>query len=552
MNIQEFSSLVKQKYPDAISTDGRKYSDIPDDQLTRMVVEKNPVYRDQISDYQVLEKPKVQEGTFKAGGVFGQTGADILNSATHGLQMVGQDIGHAIRGKQDQATIQQYATNAQTLTDLANKQTDPTLKQHYAQMAVQSLNAGKQAGLDLKGRTPEQIVGDVLEAGVETAGALSLGLGAVGLAGGGAAATAEQIAAQGTKTLGQKVIQGGIDGAKIGGGFGAAQGVASNMQNEGSVSDVVEGGIKSGLAGAAGGAVIGGAAGGISGAVQGIKNMRSPENIAEKELSKIEEMISPKLTAKETKLAESQGRIVKGKEPGLFTRGKPDVVISDDEVMKNAPIIQKNIPGAAKMDEATLADELKMKASEIAQELKPQLREIPASGKTITKINKDWEELMLKQRQETQFIDNLKGNKNEQKLFERRVKSISSNSTLDDIWEAAKSYDESIPENVKNATELSDSKLQYRKEMWLENRRIFKSAINDAANGLGDISKKAFSDMTAMYDSRENIISKAKVVNKPTSSKAVRALKSPAAKAIGSGLGIGAVAGGVIHTLGGK
>ncbi len=446
----------------------------------------------------------------------------FLSSATHGLQNVGKDIGQGIMGKTNQDTIQGYATNATTLTDLAAKQTDPALKQKYATMATQMLEDG---------RTPEQIVGDVLEAGVETAGALSLGLGAVDLAGAGSKVALEQ----GAKTFGQKVGEGAITGAKVGGGFGATQGAAEGLQNQGNINEVASSTITKGLEGAAGGAVIGGVAGAAPDVLSGIgeKLSSTPEKLSEQELSKIQETISPKLTAKEQQLAESQGRVVKGKEPGFFLSGKPDTVIPSDQVMKNSEIIQKNIPGAANMDEATLADELKIKSSEVAQELKPKLQEIPASGKSITKMNNDWANIKAQQSETPEFQD-APGSKAFQKQFETRLKEISSDSNLNDIWESAKSYDESVPENVKNATELSDAKLQYRKEMWLENRRIFKNAINDASDGLGKESKKAFEDMTAMYDSRENIISKAKVKVKGGPSKISKAANSlPGKVAIG-------------------
>lgn len=224
---------------------------------------------------QPTTQPQQQQGVFKAGPILGQKGADILNSATHGLQMVGQDIGQGIMGKQNQDTIQSYATNAQTLSQLAAKQNDPALKQKYANMATQMLQDGKQAGLDLKGRTPEQIVGDILEAGTESAAAISLGLGGVGLAGAGS--TAEATGGQVAKTFGQKFLQHGIEGAKIGAGFNAASGVATGLQNQGNTEQVIGEGIKGGLVGGALGFGIGGVAGVAPELMQGAKEL--PGNI---------------------------------------------------------------------------------------------------------------------------------------------------------------------------------------------------------------------------------------------------------------------------------
>lgn len=47
--------------------------------------------------------------------------------------------------------------------------------------------------------------------------------------------------------------------------------------------------------------------------------------------------------------------------------------------------------------------------------------------------------------------------------------------------------------------------------MWLENRSILSSTINDTATGLGDESKIPFSQMSDMYDAKENIAAKAKI-----------------------------------------
>lgn len=193
---------------------------------------------------------------------------------------VGQDIGRAISGgdKQMNTVVKTYTDNAQTLTDLAGRQTDPSLKGKYMAMAASDLADAQKAGLDLKGKTPEQVIGDVLGAGVEAAGALSLGLGAVGLAGAGA--VAEGAAAQGAKTFGQKVIQGGIQGAKIGGGFGVAQGTAEGLQSNGNVGDVVKSGAIGGLVGAAGGGLIGGAGAVAPELMQGAKGL--PGKIVDK------------------------------------------------------------------------------------------------------------------------------------------------------------------------------------------------------------------------------------------------------------------------------
>ena len=209
----------------------------------------------------------------KQAGILGDAGVGIFDSLTHGLQMVGQDIGQGIMGKTNQQTIQSYATNAATLTDLAAKQTDPTLKQKYTDMATSMLKDGQQAGLDLKGRTPEQIIGDVLEAGVETGTAITGGLGVADLLGAGGEAVAEQGVGKASQSLGQKIIKGGLTGAKYGGAIGAGQGTAQGLQSQGNTSQVVGSGITGGLIGAGTGAVLGAGIPAVAGGVGKIGEM---------------------------------------------------------------------------------------------------------------------------------------------------------------------------------------------------------------------------------------------------------------------------------------
>ena len=51
MNTQEFANSIRTKYKDAVASDGRKYSDIPDAELVSKIVEKYPVYKTQITDF---------------------------------------------------------------------------------------------------------------------------------------------------------------------------------------------------------------------------------------------------------------------------------------------------------------------------------------------------------------------------------------------------------------------------------------------------------------------------------------------------------------------
>ncbi len=243
------------------------------------------------------------------------------------------------------------------------------------------------------------------------------------------------------------------------------------------------------------------------------------------ELSKIQDMIQPKATTKEVRLAQTEGRLVKGQEPTLFKSGTADEILPSDKTVKASQTIQQQIPGASAMNETELHNALDSKITDTAQALKPEMQNVPIDQKATGKVFDQWNALKDSQAKEPDFLDHETGNKALQNQFETRLKALQwdiqdpvtgkmkapTPKTLDDFWEARKSYDDSVPDNVKKANSMSDSKLQYRKQMWLDNRKILTDAINDAETGLGDTSKKAFSDMHDMYNAKEGLLSKAKL-----------------------------------------
>lgn len=51
MDTTTFANSVRQKYPNGVASDGRSYRDISDAELTHKIVQKYPVYKDQVNDY---------------------------------------------------------------------------------------------------------------------------------------------------------------------------------------------------------------------------------------------------------------------------------------------------------------------------------------------------------------------------------------------------------------------------------------------------------------------------------------------------------------------
>ncbi len=257
---------------------------------------------------------------------------------------------------------------------------------------------------------------------------------------------------------------------------------------------------------------------------------------AEKEVVSITDKITPKLTVKETRLATKEGRLLKGKDPTLLRGGTPDTVIPSDKVIKSSQTIQREIPGAAKMKEPELYTALEGRTSDMAQKLKPEMRKVPIKPETIDKITSDWETIKKSQLNDPYTPNNVNVKKL-QSDFETRLRKSKADS-MDDLWETRKGYDASVPINVKQATSLSSDSLQAQKEIWLQNRKILNDAMNDLENGMGETSKKAFADMTDMYHAKENLLSKAKVVNEGQLSKIKQWVKeNPWKSAVGGYLG---------------
>lgn len=228
-----------------------------------------------------------------------------------------------------------------------------------------------------------------------------------------------------------------------------------------------------------------------------------------KATAKIQDTISPKPTVKEAKLAQSQGRFVQGKERTLFKAGTADSITPSPKVVKATETIQRNIPGADTMNESQLHDALQAKITETAQNLKPVMKATPIKPEIIQKINDDWTALKKTQMQEADATDEPNVRK-QQAQFEARLQK-SGNSNMNDLWETRKTYDDSVPENVKKANSMSSDSLQSKKQIWLQNRDVLTNAINDTESGMGEASQKPMSDMHDMYNAKEGIISKTRV-----------------------------------------
>jgi hypothetical protein len=287
---------------------------------------------------------------------------------------------------------------------------------------------------------------------------------------------------------------------------------------------------------------IGNAADKVKGVVSDTASKLNPLADNSTDLEKIKDTITPKMTPKEAKLAETQGRLIKGQPATMFKSGTADQIATSDAQLKQVNTISRLIGSkeAASMDEPTLYSALDDKITETAKNLQPEMEKVGVNPATVEKITNDWEALKKSETENADASDE-KNVAKTQAQFEKRLQT-SGNKNMNDLWNTAKEYDKSVPENVKKANSLSSESLQTKKALWLGRRAILKNAINDTSNGLGKTSKSSFSDMSDMYEAQKGILSKAKVDTVPEASKLSQAYNSKPGKIIRgvakAGLGI--------------
>ncbi len=244
-------------------------------------------------------------------------------------------------------------------------------------------------------------------------------------------------------------------------------------------------------------------------------------------LLKIQDLISPKANAKEIKLAIAEGRIAPGQEPTLLRDGTPDQILPSDKIVQASKTIRQQIPGSETMSQPELHGALDRKIEQISKKLKPEMQKVPLTDNIINNIHEAWN--FIKQKQlddpytstganleklqsqfETKFLDPIT-NKTFTGDMSSAVGVEGAAPTMDNLWDVAKAYDESVPANVKNASAISTDTLQTQKSIWLQNRAILRNAITDAKTGLGKPSQQAFSDMHDMFNAQKGIQSSYKL-----------------------------------------
>ncbi len=264
------------------------------------------------------------------------------------------------------------------------------------------------------------------------------------------------------------------------------------------------------------------------------------------EAMKIQDLIAPKTNLANNRIALKEGRILPGQEPGFLRDGTPDQILPSDKQIQASGTILKKIPGAADMTQPELHGALGQQVEKLSNTLKPEMQKVPITDDVLGKIQDSWNELKSKQLEDPYASTGANIDKLQSQFETKFLKPIvdkrfstelntnlgvpDAGPNMNDLWDTAKAYDNSVPQNVKNANVSSSDALNTQKSIWLQNRSILRNAINDSATGLGKTSQSAFSDMTDMFNAQKGIESSFKLAKEGAASGVKKLLDTPAGK----------------------
>lgn len=261
---------------------------------------------------------------------------------------------------------------------------------------------------------------------------------------------------------------------------------------------------------------------GLGEAAQGIA--KTAKSLGQKKLNQLEELISPKITAAETKNIIKQGRGSRTPESTLFGK-KPDLIETPDIIKRGAQVLSERVDGIkkliAKKDDIGIFNAAKAEGAKIAQELRPEMKALSLRPETIKNMAANWVKTKKAQLDSIDFAAAPSVGKKVQQKFELVLDDLSKpvkdelgkfrTKTLDDAWNRAIEYDNLFDKSVKAATSTSPVSKQLQKTLWLESRDILRGILKDEAKGLGETAKKAFRDMTDLHAVQESLLGKIKL-----------------------------------------
>lgn len=284
-----------------------------------------------------------------------------------------------------------------------------------------------------------------------------------------------------------------------------------------------------------------GAVGDVLGGVRNVVSP-SPETVATAQMTKLQETISPKINAKEIKLAVKEGRFVGGSDPSLLLDGTPDTIIPSDKTVQVSKTVADNIPGVHDMKPSEIVTASAQKGAQLRDQLTPIMKATPVTPDVVDKITNDWATLQAKQNSDIYMSRSIDLPRS-QADFQNNYLMKSKSGNMNDIWQTTQAYDASVPLRVKEANALSSPELQGQKSIWLKQRSILADATHRVSTGLDTTAASDFKTMSDLYLAQANIMSKLTKLGSRESAKIVQWVKDNKIKAGLAGLVVGSVTG---------
>lgn len=229
-------------------------------------------------------------------------------------------------------------------------------------------------------------------------------------------------------------------------------------------------------------------------------------------VEKIAEEIAPVPTKKEIRRAIEEGRKV---EVGRIRRllGKGDQITPEQRVKDAASVVDRRIPDATKISDQEIATRAKEEIASISRELVPELKKVELGDQVKNDVLGSWDDVKFRQIDELEdlVLSPRQINKAHKQFEDTLLEMIDANNA-DDLWKAIQNYDKRVGKKVKEATSQSSDVLQAQQDIWIENRRVLREALDDVAEQIDDTNvSDAFRDMRGLYTARQNIINNARM-----------------------------------------
>jgi len=226
-------------------------------------------------------------------------------------------------------------------------------------------------------------------------------------------------------------------------------------------------------------------------------------------LKKVLETIAEPTSKANVKQALLEGRKVEGRTIlGLMKR--PDQILPSERTQRAAQTIIEQIPNARKLNDQQIIVQADNAIGRIAQELSPQLQDIPLNRSKVGELVDRFKGLQTQLLDESYSPEEINAVKKIGTTFKNSLSEIIDADNLDEAWRVRKLFDDVIPAKVKEAGDLATPGQKAAKEAWLTYRELLNTLLDSNGDEITDEAvKTAFKKMTDLYTAKGNIISRA-------------------------------------------